>query len=294
MKTRMLNLMTLVRRLWRPALTAGVVLAVGGCIEWEQTLEAENPSIKHYISAVSVANASQSATLREGAPPAAGPSPIITAPIPALVLLGGTVQIKATSPTPFSKLAVVVPGVDDYWELEIGASVTSVDILIVFGQEVPTPVFQMRLAGSTGGNYGTYQESGVSMITVGTGDVQVNITWNSAADVDLHVVDPIGDEAFWAHTTTVSGGQLDLDSNAGCGSDGPRAENVFWASGLIPPKGEYIVRVDYWSNCGAVKTDYVVTINVRGKAPVVYTGSFTGPGDGGGKGSGRHVATVIK
>jgi hypothetical protein len=289
-----LSLINIVRRLWRPAMTASAVLVVGGCIEWNQPLESDTPSIKHYITAVTVANGPQTAMLRTGAPQATSPTPIVTAPIPALVLLGGTVQVRASSVTPFSKLAVVVPGVDDHWELEIGSLVTFVDILIVFGQDVPTPVFQMRLAGSAGAAYGAFQESGVSLITVGTGDVQVNITWNSPADVDLHVVDPIGDEAYWAHKTTVSGGQLDLDSNAGCGSDGPRAENIFWATGLIPPPGDYIVRVDYWSNCGAVRTDYVVTVNVRGKAPQVFTGFFTGPGDGGGKGSGRHVTTVTK
>ena len=102
-----------------------------------------------------------------------------------------------------------------------------------------------------------------------------NITWNSTADVDLHVVDPLGEEVYWAHKGAVSGGQLDLDSNAGCGTDGPRAENIFWASGLVAPRG-----------------DYVVTINLRGKPPVVYTGSFTGSGDGGGKGSGRIITTA--
>ena len=292
MKTRMLTLMTLIGRLWRPALSACALVIAGGCIEWEQTLESEHPTIKNYISAVTTANSAITASLKSGAPQAAGGAPIVTAPIPALILLGGTVQVTASAATPFSKLAVVIPDVDDHWELDLGFSTNSVNILIVFGQEVPTPVFKMRMAGSTGGVYGAYQESPISMISVGTGDVQVNITWNSAADVDLHVVDPIGDEAYWAHKSTVSGGQLDLDSNAGCGSDGPRAENVFWATGLIPPRGEYIVRVDYWSSCSAVKTDYVVTINVRGKAPQVYTGSFTGGGDGGGKGSGKLITTV--
>ena len=53
--------------------------------------------------------------------------------------------------------------------------------------------------------------------------------------------------------------------------------------------GEYLVRVDYWSNCSDVKTNYVVTVNTRGKPPQVFTGFFTGSGDGGGKGSGRII-----
>lgn len=119
----------------------------------------------------------------------------------------------------------------------------------------------------------------------------MNITWDSRADVDLHVLDPLGEEVYWAHKTAVSGGTLDLDSNAGCGSDGPRAENIFWGSGLIAPRGDYVIRVDYWSNCADVKTNYVVTVNTRGKPSQVFTGFFTGNGDGGGKGSGRIITT---
>jgi len=208
------------------------------------------------------------------------------------VLLGGTVQVKATSAAAFNKLNVVVPGLEDYWELTLPAPTTSVDILLVFGQAIPTPVFELRVGSGVGSSFGSYQRSNVSIISVGTGDVQVNITWDTPADVDLHVVDPLGEELFYGHKIAVSGGQLDLDSNAGCGADGPRAENIFWSSGLIAPRGEYLVRVNYWSACAAVKTNYVVTVNMRGKPPVVYTGFFTGSGNGGGQGSGRVITTA--
>lgn len=289
---RVHRLMNIVRLRWRLAPGAAALVAASGCIEWQQTLTSDRPTIANYISGVELANGTATAAIREGTPQSTASTPVVTAPIPALVLLGGTVQVTATSTTPFSKLAVVIPDLDDYWELQLPAATTSADVLIIFGQDIPVPVFQMRLAGSTGGPYGAFQDSPISIISVGTGDVQVNITWNSTADVDLHVVDPLGEEVYWAHKTAVSGGQLDLDSNAGCGTDGPRAENIFWASGLVAPRGDYVVRVDYWSSCSAVKTDYVVTINLRGKPPVVYTGSFTGGGDGGGKGSGRIITTA--
>lgn len=275
----------------RVALSVGLLASVSACIDWERAVEAEQIAISRYITAVELSNGTAKAVLRAGAPAATGTDPVVTAPIPALVLLGGTVQVTATSATPFTKLAVAIPGVDDHWELTLPAAVTSAQILIVFGQDVPTPVFQLRLAGSAGGAYGTAQTNPVSMISVGTGDVQINITWNSAADVDLHVVDPLGEEAFYGHKILVSGGTLDLDSNAGCGSDGPRAENVFWSTGLIAPRGEYVVRVNYWSACSAQRTEYVVTINAKGKLPSVYTGAFVGAGNGGGQGSGRVITT---
>jgi len=286
------QLVRIFARLGRPVLVASALLVVSACVEWEQPLATERPTIVNYVSAVETLNGDAKAVLRTGAPQSNAGNPIVTAPIPELILLGGTIQVTASSATPFTRIAVAIPDLDDYWELTLPAATTSQQILIVFSQVVPAPVFQMRLAGSSGGPYGALQTSPISIISVGTGDVQVNITWDSRADVDLHVVDPLGEELYWAHKTSVSGGQLDLDSNAGCSSDGPRAENIFWASGLVAPRGDYVIRVDYWSNCSEVTTKYVVTVNARGKPPQVFTGVFTGAGDGGGKGSGKQITTV--
>ncbi|MCC7195472.1 MAG: hypothetical protein IT356_07960 [Gemmatimonadaceae bacterium] len=292
MNTRAPIVLRTTMRSVRPAAAAAALLAFAGCIEWKQPTESERPTIANYIAAVETVGGAAKATLQPGTAPAGGANPVVTAPIPALILLGGTIQVTASSATPFDKIAVVIPDLDDYWELRLPAAVTSQQILIVFSQNVPVPVFQMRFAGGLGGAYGVYQTAPVSMINVGTGDVQVNVTWDSRADVDLHVVDPLGEEVYWAHRSSVSGGQLDLDSNAGCGSDGPRAENIFWASGLVAPRGDYVVRVDHWSNCSAEATNYVVTINVRGKPPQVFTGRFTGQGDAGGRGSGKLITTA--
>ena len=278
-------------RLWRPALSLGVVLiTMTGCIEWAQPMQSSELTVARYIAAVQDVAGTANAVLVKGAAPAAGSGPVVTAPIPSLILLGGTIQVQASSATPFTKVAVAVPDVDDHWELTLPAAVTSVQILIVFSQDIPKNTFTMNLGGATGSSFGLIQSNVVNVISVGTGDVQVNITWNSPADLDLHVVDPSGAEIYWANKTSVTGGNLDLDSNAGCGTDGPRAENVFWSSGLIAPRGQYIVRVDNWSNCGAVSTNYVVTVNERGKAPQVFSGVFSDGGDRGNRGSGRNIS----
>jgi hypothetical protein len=293
MRIAILGLWTQVRRLWRPAITFVVVLAsLSRCIEWTQPREADNSSIVRYISAVQTSAGDANAILRTGAPPADGSGPVVTAPIPEQILLGGTIQVTASASAVFNTVVVAVPGVNDYWELTLTAPTTSVQLLLVFSQDIPKELFDVRLGGASGGTFGTSQQSPISVISVGTGDVQINITWDSRADVDLHVVDPPGEEIYWGAKTSTSGGQLDLDSNAGCGSDGPRAENVFWASGLTPPPGAYVVRVDYWSNCAEVQTNYVVTVNVRGRPPQVFSGVFTGSGDAGNKGAGRLITTL--
>src|SRR5262249_28117605 len=95
--------MTIVRRLWRPALDAGIALLASSCIEWDQTVASDRPTIANYISTVSTADGNTTAALKSGAPQSASGNPIVTAPIPALVLLGGTIQVTASSATPFTK-----------------------------------------------------------------------------------------------------------------------------------------------------------------------------------------------
>ncbi len=107
--------------------------------------------------------------------------------------------------------------------------------------------------------------------------------------MDLHVVDPRGEEIFYGNPSSASRGVLDLDSNAACAIDGVRNENITWATGTAP-SGTYTVRLDYWSSCGVPSTDYVVRVT-NGSSSQVFQGTFTGSGDQGGLGSGRLITT---
>ena len=127
------------------------------------------------------------------------------------------------------------------------------------------------------------------VIEVGTGSVQISLSWDVDSDVDLHVVDPNGNEIFYGHRSVASGGRLDLDSNAGCRIDGIRNENVTWPDGAAP-SGTYTVRVNYWSSCDVTATEYAVTI-IYGGEQQVFTGTLTGRGNQGGRGSGIVIST---
>lgn len=81
-----------------------------------------------------------------------------------------------------------------------------------------------------------------------SGQLRVSLSWDTPTDVDLHVVEPDGSEIYYGNRSSANGGELDLDSNAGCSIDGINQENVFWE---LPPNGEYIVRVDFWSDCAS-------------------------------------------
>jgi len=246
--------------------------------------------VKRFISLVQTLDGTRTATLVDRAAPTPGGGAAVSAVLPSQVLRGGTVQTTITSASPFSRVVFAVPGNTDHWELALGTPTTSVTVLMVIAVEVPKTVFQLDLAGGGASNTGTYQSSNLGVIFVGTGEIQTNVTWNSRADVDLHLIDPTGKEIYYASRNSPTGGQLDLDSNAGCATDGPRAENIFWGDGIIVPRGEYILRVDYWSSCGEPSTDYTVTINLRGLPPKIFTGTLTGTGSRAGAGAGKTIA----
>jgi hypothetical protein len=77
---------------------------------------------------------------------------------------------------------------------------------------------------------------------VGTGVLQFTIAWSeSAADVDLIVIEPSGARVFEGNRQSPSGMRLDRDC-PGEGCNGQNIENVFF-EGLEPQRGHYVVEV---------------------------------------------------
>jgi hypothetical protein len=110
------------------------------------------------------------------------------------------------------------------------------------------------------------------VINGGRGDVKVTLSWNNLADVDLHVVDPYGEEIYYSHKNSVSGGALDIDNRHGYGP-----ENIYWpARGA--PTGTYEVYVHFYntgtSGSSNSSSNYTVLINAFGSTRT-YTGTVT-------------------
>ncbi|MEO8900919.1 MAG: hypothetical protein ABI488_04665 [Polyangiaceae bacterium] len=103
------------------------------------------------------------------------------------------------------------------------------------------------------------------------GTLTVTLTWDTEADLDLHVVDPSGTEIFHGARSSVdpfssdatgtSVGVLDVDSNAQCVIDGLRQEDVVWAD--EPPSGHYLVRVDTTSLCDRTSARWTVRVTLN-------------------------------
>ena len=124
-------------------------------------------------------------------------------------------------------------------------------------------------------------------IPVEPGDVEVTLSWDTAADLDLHVADPNGDEVYFGAEEVESGGVLDLDAGYPCDSLPIRNEHITWALGT-PPPGSYEVRVSYYESCEAAETNYVVSIYNHGRR-TTFSGTFTGPGGDSERGTGTVI-----
>ena len=107
-------------------------------------------------------------------------------------------------------------------------------------------------AGSFGPDTGRCNCSPAPSLPVGTGAVQVSLTWYvndiNGTDMDLHLVEPGGFEIYYNATSSPNGGILDYDDTCGDFRQGT-TENIYYASD--PPSGEYIVSVHYYGDyCG--------------------------------------------
>jgi hypothetical protein len=126
-----------------------------------------------------------------------------------------------------------------------------------------------------------------------SGDLVVTLLWDSTADLDLHVVDPLGNEAWSGKPSTytppppgmtidpaiaeqeiLASGWLDQDANANCTFDGSPSEHVIWTSRVDPqtnmmispviPSGTYTVRVDTRSLCKDASAYWYVEADSEG------------------------------
>lgn len=189
------------------------------------------------------------------------------------------------SPTSYTIEAGSSPGLANLANFDTGNALTSFS-----ASGIGAGSYYVRVRSRS--NCGTSAPSNEILIfVVGfTGDVQVSVSWDAPTDVDLHVIDPFGEEIYYGNSVSASGGQLDVDSNPACSIDGRQIENIRW--GARAPGGSYTVRVDYWAGCNAAQTNYLVTVK-NGPSTQTFAGSFTGDGDRGGSGSGRTITTFF-
>jgi uncharacterized protein YfaP (DUF2135 family) len=252
--------------------------------------------------ATSASTAGASGLLHAESAPVSRGGPRITVGGNTTVINGGTLAVAINADAPFNAVYMFIGGrtmgvvgefgggIVGHYEMRLPGAQSTASVLLTFPQQIPLSQFDLQFAvANTAGAVGPYSSLTANVTEVGTGDVQVTLSWDADSDVDLHVVAPGNEEIYYARREVPSGGTLDLDSNAGCSIDHVRNENITWPLGRAP-RGHYIVRVDYWSSCNVPRTEFSVRVNNSG-AVQLATGSFTGGGDNGGEGSGQTMLT---
>ncbi|MDF9794971.1 hypothetical protein OKW21_000234 [Catalinimonas alkaloidigena] len=100
----------------------------------------------------------------------------------------------------------------------------------------------------------------------GGGDVQITLSWDNTADIDLHVIEPNGERIYYNYPSSSTGGMLDVDDRDGFGP-----ENIFWPT-QQSPQGLYQVEVVHFS--GESPTNYTVLVQALGQTRQ-YSGTIT-------------------
>jgi hypothetical protein len=253
-----------------------------------------------------------------------------------------------------------------FYELTLPEPVESVDLRLRLAAAFPTLSDSFRIVFSVadGDVVGPSSTTEVEVLPSPLlQDIEINVSWDAASDIDIHVVDPSGREIFYGNPFSLNEegmieGFLDAQANPGCfvrvegfveqvttftdgvtiiaglllgtppaanggptimvdeaastsgggqvpvsiastapfdrvlvavDSSGPPRERVVWAPGRAP-RGTYTVRLDYFDDCGAMETNYVVTITRAGQSTLTFDGQFRGSGSGGGFGDGIEIA----
>ena len=106
---------------------------------------------------------------------------------------------------------------------------------------------------------------------VSSAQVTIRLDWSKhscATDIDLHVVDPYGEEIAYYNMSSSSGGYLDRDDTYG-----PGPEHIRWTDA---PVGTYKIYVHYYPNEAEDRsvTSYKVTVNADGVAYQPKMGSI--------------------
>jgi hypothetical protein len=113
-----------------------------------------------------------------------------------------------------------------------------------------------------------------AILDSGYGDIKITLEWDAAVDLDLHVVDPNGEEISYSHTTSASGGILDLDDTNGFGP-----ENVYWPTNGAAT-GMYQVAVHYYGPSDGPPASFTITVynfgNVKTFSGTVAPGQYQG------------------
>lgn len=94
------------------------------------------------------------------------------------------------------------------------------------------------------------------------GDVEITLSWNNINDLDLWCEDPSGEVIFYRNKHARSGGELEIDMNAGSSTSETPIEHIYWPTGGAPA-GTYKVVVKYFKRRDQNKNETPYTVTMK-------------------------------
>jgi hypothetical protein len=247
--------------------------------------------------------------------PAGGPAIVsVTPPRPQVQAGGRTDRVSGLADPAATAVLVGLAGDDSHWIVRTGAAtlaepdLPTFDAEVGFASRLDGPVTLRLRAVDKEGRIGAEQRVALEASPIRVeGRLVVKLSWDSEADLDVHVVDPLGEEVWAGNLNSfkrppigsaptdrqawMNGGVLDVDSNAGCVQDSRREENVAWT--VPPPSGTYEVRVATASMCSADVAHWALEVFLEGRGLLTTQGTALGAHTrlGAGRGAGVHAAS---
>jgi hypothetical protein len=183
---------------------------------------------------------------------------------PAAVTNGGTaiLHVQLAPPIASPKFVIGLEG-DTGYHTVIGADpdgdgIYDISVQVAGEASQSSLVLSVALMDAMG-KVGEYRSLTIEIVRSGTGDVKVTLSFDRMHDLDLHVVEPNGEEISFTNDASATGGKLDLDSGSNCMPSAANAENIFWPPGGAPP-GEYIVQVQNYEQCTPGPIEFTVRV----------------------------------
>lgn len=137
-------------------------------------------------------------------------------------------------------------------------------------------IIASRYGGALGGTEGSFnltlsQQSSetvaeLAALNLPSGDVEVSLLWDTAADLQLLMRDPRSNSIYDDFPTTSYGASLALAGNVGCSTDlASPVSHIYWPTGSAIP-GWYEVDIWYQDSCGDNRpVTLALYISIRGQ-----------------------------
>ncbi|MBP3738298.1 MAG: hypothetical protein J6I72_04530 [Muribaculaceae bacterium] len=192
-------------------------------------------------------------------------------------LTGGMNFITIITEKVYKRFFVGVKGIRGYWVFTAITQNTSggynTYIIPIMYSTLYNSDIVMIVAGENGeGKITRPYNPRVKHVDSESGDLNLNLTFSNAKDIDLHMVTPSGEHIFFGHrggtVSSATGGAisygLDHDSNAACYLDYLNNENIYIPSAMIED-GTYKVYVNMFANCNRnIATSWCIVARYKG------------------------------